>query len=434
MFQDLVSDMVDKALETLFALAMGDAYGVGFEFMDAEQIVQRYSKLPDYSIGGGPFDFAPGQFSDDTEMAALTLYSLHHNQRFDEIHLTHLYKAWAHVAKDVGIQTREALMDGVIDYRGEGNGALMRILPSAVYMKDVLKWNISKIHHTCEKISAITHNNYTVHAINIFFVDLMLGEPIERHHGLIELFKRTDGTNGWVMNTARIVYEAFGRDCVMIDGFKSIVAQGGDTDTNCAIYGALRGYRESIDLELRKRLLSTPSIELLEGLYEISLHRYYPDPNDKTILAGQYPGSPYPIAHAIKSSTLAQEGCHVIVNLMEEEELKRFVPYEMIVKQLNPSIKFMHIPIVDMGVPNLHELETALLFLDEIVNQKVYIHCWGGHGRTGTVVGAYLISCMGMEVKDALSQIRTQRLKTPFGDAPSPQTYEQIEFLYALNG
>jgi ADP-ribosylglycohydrolase len=34
------------------------------------------------------------------------------------------------------------------------------------------------------------------------------------------------------------------------EGFKELVSRGGDTDTNCAIYGAIRGYAETLDLVL----------------------------------------------------------------------------------------------------------------------------------------------------------------------------------------
>jgi len=34
------------------------------------------------------------------------------------------------------------------------------------------------------------------------------------------------------------------------EGFKELVSRGGDTDTNCAIYGAIRGYTETLDLVL----------------------------------------------------------------------------------------------------------------------------------------------------------------------------------------
>jgi len=35
-----------------------------------------------------------------------------------------------------------------------------------------------------------------------------------------------------------------------LDGFKYIISQGGDTDTNCAIYGVIRGYKNVISNEL----------------------------------------------------------------------------------------------------------------------------------------------------------------------------------------
>ena len=36
----------------------------------------------------------------------------------------------------------------------------------------------------------------------------------------------------------------------ILEGFKELVSRGGDTDTNCAIYGAIRGYNEKLELDL----------------------------------------------------------------------------------------------------------------------------------------------------------------------------------------
>lgn len=420
----------NTVMSTLTTLAMGDAYGVGFEFMEAGEIRQNFPVIPDHSIGGGPFGFLAGQFSDDTEMAVLTLYSLHRNRGVNETDLKRLYTAWAYVAKDVGIQTRQALIKGVIDYRGEGNGALMRILPAAAYMKECLRWDIVKIHHECEKISALTHSNYTIHALNSFFIDLMFGESLERHQGLIALFNQTDGVHGWVMNSARIVYDALQQRSSLMDGFKHIVSQGGDTDTHCAIYGAIRGYQDGLKYEVSTRLLNAHSLSLLSDFWNIELHRYYPDPENRSLIAGQYPGAREAVSHAIKTSALVEDGVEVVINLMESEELARFTPYEEALCHLNPQVQILSHPIRDMDIPTMEELERILEDLELNSTKKCYVHCWGGHGRTGTVVGAYLIRFSQLKPEDALMRIKEQRLLSPFGDQPSPQTEEQIRFVY----
>ena len=71
----------------------------------------------------------------------------------------------------------------------------------------------------------------------------------------------------------------------------------------------------------------------------------------------------------------------------------------------------------------VHHVQTLLTS-----KKRVYIHCWGGHGRTGVVVGALLIY-NGYTPQNALAKIKEERMKTPFKEEPSPQTDEQIEFI-----
>jgi protein-tyrosine phosphatase len=69
--------------------------------------------------------------------------------------------------------------------------------------------------------------------------------------------------------------------------------------------------------------------------------------------------------------------------------------------------------------------------IDFYVNQQkvVYLHCWGGLGRTGTVVGCYLVSkglADAQNVLDAISKLKSQ---SGLADKESPQTTAQREFI-----
>lgn len=242
--------MYSTVSNTLLGLAIGDAYGVHFEFMSKEYIAQNFKEMPQISLGGGPFGFLPGGFSDDTEMALLTLSSLIHKGCVQIHHIKELYTIWSYHANDVGIQTKIALQQGIIDSLGEGNGALMRILPSVVLMHDVFKWDIAFIKKAVHAISAITHDNATIHAVNDFFIDVILSQDLSSHQQLIKAFMQTTGNSGWVMNTARIVYETvLQKEMNLLESFWYIIQQGGDTDTACAIYGAIQGYQNPYLLE-----------------------------------------------------------------------------------------------------------------------------------------------------------------------------------------
>jgi protein-tyrosine phosphatase len=76
----------------------------------------------------------------------------------------------------------------------------------------------------------------------------------------------------------------------------------------------------------------------------------------------------------------------------------------------------------------------ALLGLDEIDRSlardlPVYVHCWGGKGRTGTVVGCYLARHGIATGKSALDKINELRRNVPNWNEPSPETRQQCEMV-----
>jgi protein-tyrosine phosphatase len=69
--------------------------------------------------------------------------------------------------------------------------------------------------------------------------------------------------------------------------------------------------------------------------------------------------------------------------------------------------------------------------------RKVYLHCWGGVGRTGTVVGCHLVRGRrsGDEALALLAQLWQGMSAEKRLDFPeSPQTAEQREFVRSWNG
>jgi len=61
--------------------------------------------------------------------------------------------------------------------------------------------------------------------------------------------------------------------------------------------------------------------------------------------------------------------------------------------------------------------------------RPVYLHCWGGRGRTGTVVGCYLVRHGLCASHEAVNEIRDLRKYTEDLDEPSPESRRQFEMV-----
>jgi protein-tyrosine phosphatase len=79
-----------------------------------------------------------------------------------------------------------------------------------------------------------------------------------------------------------------------------------------------------------------------------------------------------------------------------------------------------------MDTPTTDEMDNILETIDRALeaSETVYVHCYGGIGRTGTVVGCYLAR-HGTPGDKALELIAHWREGTPDGWRTSPETRDQ---------
>lgn len=127
----------------LVGAAVGDALGAPFEFKPAGSYAKRFPRPVRGGIGeligGGGFNWAPGEFTDDTQMAVVLAESLLSNDlTLNRDHLFASWREWASEARDIGNTTRHALSferwQDVRHHNPEmtaANGALMRAFPLA---------------------------------------------------------------------------------------------------------------------------------------------------------------------------------------------------------------------------------------------------------------------------------------------------------------
>src|SRR5262249_20724959 len=128
-----------------------------------------------------------------------------------------------------------------------------------------------------------------------------------------------------------------------------------------------------------------------------------------------------------KLQRLIKVGVTFFLDLTEEGEL---IPYgnllEIEAAKLGKRVRHERMPIPDMGVTDKAGMVSILDALDRALQsgEVAYVHCWGGVGRTGTVIGCHLAR-HGIAGEAGIAQIAEWRRGTPDGKRPSPETEEQ---------
>jgi hypothetical protein len=138
------------------------------------------------------------------------------------------------------------------------------------------------------------------------------------------------------------------------------------------------------------------------------------------LLAGKYPGRVEPAGGRPGVAPLLAAGVTLFLDLTEEHELD---PY---VQHLVGRGRHVRMPIPDMGVTTPEQMRRTLDLIDRERARRglTYVHCWGGAGRTGTVVGCWLVR-LGLDGDAALARIAALRAGSPALWLDSPQTGEQ---------
>src|SRR5690349_787335 len=104
---------MQRAVGCIVGSAVGDALGAPFEFGPPGKYSEAYP-VPRLGgigemTGGGGFHWAPGQFTDDNEMAVIVGESLLACGGIDADDQLNRFRAWARMAHDVGNLTRHVL-------------------------------------------------------------------------------------------------------------------------------------------------------------------------------------------------------------------------------------------------------------------------------------------------------------------------------------
>jgi len=140
-----MTSLLDRYRGCLLGLACGDAVGTSVEFSERGS----FEPLADM-VGGGPFNLAAGQWTDDTSMALCLATSLLHCKGFDAADQMNRYVnwwQWGYLSStgdcfDIGMTVCKALqryqvtgnpLAGSTDPATAGNGSLMRLAPVVLH-------------------------------------------------------------------------------------------------------------------------------------------------------------------------------------------------------------------------------------------------------------------------------------------------------------
>ncbi|MFM2199401.1 MAG: hypothetical protein RLZZ505_2833 [Verrucomicrobiota bacterium] len=163
--------------------------------------------------------------------------------------------------------------------------------------------------------------------------------------------------------------------------------------------------------------------------------QHYPIEAGK-LYGGEYPGDRSPEVAKIRLRHLVDLGIRTFVDLTAPAD--GMVSYDGLLTELEKEtgtiLRRVSQPITDMGVPESGEaMRTILTHIREASHHTpaVYVHCWGGIGRTGTAIGCWLREC-GLDPEAALARVQLQyssHMPKVRHHPESPQTPAQKDFI-----
>ena len=150
-------------------------------------------------------------------------------------------------------------------------------------------------------------------------------------------------------------------------------------------------------------------------------------------LAGEYPGKYEAEFTRKRVDALLEAGFDTFIDLTQPNET---FPYASILLEQAGAYQVQAVhhrfSIGDFGLPTPAQMNAILGQIEESLRagRKIYLHCWGGIGRTGTTVGCYLVR-QGKTGDEALDQLAQWWRGVPKSSyhLHSPETREQVDFI-----
>ena len=281
-----------KIKDGIIGFAIGDALGVTVEFKAREEL--KNNPIIDM-IDGGVHKQPIGSFSDDTSMTLATMDSIIEKSIIDTEDIAKKFVDWYRSGKytatnklfDIGDTTRQALakfelkIDKAVNCGGigeydNGNGSLMRILPTVYYIYYKQSLKDDQIYKVISDISSITHKHeisilgcYIYSRYCMFILDgkdkieayneikklnynMFSDYSLSKYNRILKgdisaLLENDIFSDGYVVHTLEAVLWLFLNSDNYNNTILKAVNLGDDTDTVSAITGSLLGIYYGID-------------------------------------------------------------------------------------------------------------------------------------------------------------------------------------------
>jgi len=420
---------------------VGDALGAPFEFGPPGKFSQRFPEpargVDTEMCGGG--GWAPGEWTDDTQMALLVAASLLEHHGLDEADLFDRFRRWVQAdPQGVGIQTRSVLgsrqpwdqaaaQHFASGQRAAGNGSLMRTTPAAIWFS---RFGQEATVDAARRISALTHGDPAAGEGCAIFHELVRvtldgRDPLEAIDATLELVppphrekwatvlhpawtpEQATEPNGAVWPTLASAVWALRVAGSFEESMRRVIDLGGDTDTVAAVTGGLAG--------------AVWGITGIPMRWTSAVH-------------GRLPGFETPVKHL--------GALHELASLLDGEDGPPFDPSPT--EHLGPTEisdgvwaadldgarhsdrDFAVISLCRTGGLFGHTVQRFAYLVDDDSNtelaqvlddvlgdmaalrqdgKKVLVHCFGGASRTGLVIRAWLMRELGMTADEATSHV-----------------------------
>ncbi len=471
----------DRSRGALLGLAVGDAVGTTVEF----ESPGTFKPVTDM-VGGGPFNLARGQWTDDTSMALCLAESLVECGGHDPVDQLRRYVRWWKSGYfsptgrcfDIGTTTRSQLArfqqtgephDPHVHEESAANGSLMRLAPVSIRWSQDPEQVVEQAAASSRTTHGATRPVDTCKLLAAMTAALIRGEPADQvfdsefwSHGELHSAVEAVARGSWrgkeppaIRGTGYCVdaIEAAIWAVAGTDNFRDAILRatnlGDDADTTAAIAGQLAGALYGASgipagwlepLAMRERIESLADAlhraatgQQLLWPHDLDLHAWWADAEGR-VLAGEYPTRrESTVDTRAKLSLLVDAGIRTIIDLTERTE--GLMPYQdhldAIAQERGVAMRRIEQPIRDVDVTTADHYDRIIADIEQSLaaNEKVFVHCWGGVGRTATVIGIWHVA-RGHASDKALDLITTARTGTRKADRSSPETSKQIDAIH----